>query len=173
MVSTKRKRGVSINIPSALLAITLVVLGMVPKVETPLPEANINKQVTEIIQPIKADMLPQPQQELALAVEQKAAVMSQPLSDHSALMASAGIKSSDYSYAEYIVAHESSWNVTAHNPSGATGLCQALPASKMATAGADWQTNPVTQLRWCDSYAVSRYGSWAQAYSFWLANRWW
>ncbi len=91
-----------------------------------------------------------------------------------ALMTSAGIAEADFQYVDYIVMKESTWNAGATNPtSGAYGLCQSLPARKMASAGADWQTNPVTQLRWCNSYAMARYGSWAKAYTFWLANRWW
>jgi hypothetical protein len=43
----------------------------------------------------------------------------------------------------------------------------------MASAGADWATNPITQLRWCDGYATSRYGGWAAAYNHWLAYHVW
>ena len=90
-------------------------------------------------------------------------------------MAAAGISSSDYGYVEFIISHESGWGYTKYNysGSGAYGLCQALPGSKMASAGDDWQTNPITQLRWCNGYAVGRYGSWANAYSFWTTNHWW
>jgi uncharacterized protein YabE (DUF348 family) len=88
-------------------------------------------------------------------------------------MALAGIAPGDYNYVDYIVSHESGWNPAATNSSGTYGLCQALPGSKMASAGADWMTNPVTQLRWCNGYAVGRYGSWAAAYSHWLAYHNW
>nr|WSW67067.1 transglycosylase SLT domain-containing protein [Streptomyces sp. NBC_00995] len=72
-----------------------------------------------------------------------------------------------------IVNHESSWNYRASNPSsGAYGLVQALPGSKMATAGADWQTNPATQIKWGLNYMDSRYGSPCGAWSFWQANHW-
>lgn len=95
-------------------------------------------------------------------------------SSHSQLMAAAGISSSDYTYVNYIVSKESGWNYTAQNSmSGAYGLCQALPGAKMASAGGDWGTNPVTQLKWCNSYAVGRYGSWGSAYNFWISNHWW
>jgi hypothetical protein len=92
--------------------------------------------------------------------------------DKEAVMAAAGIARSDYAYVNYIVSRESGWNAAARNPSGAFGLCQALPGSKMATAGSDWASNPVTQLRWCDGYA-SRYGGWAGAYNFWVSHHWW
>ncbi len=72
-----------------------------------------------------------------------------------------------------IVDHESSWNYRAQNPSsGAYGLVQALPGSKMASAGADWQTNPATQIKWGLNYMNDRYGSPCGAWSFWQANHW-
>ncbi|MGW7464085.1 aggregation-promoting factor C-terminal-like domain-containing protein [Streptomyces xantholiticus] len=72
-----------------------------------------------------------------------------------------------------IVDHESSWNYRAQNPSsGAYGLVQALPGSKMSSAGADWQTNPATQIKWGLNYMDSRYGSPCGAWSFWQANNW-
>lgn len=102
-------------------------------------------------------------------------------------MARAGIAPSDYSYVDYIVSHESGWCPTKAQgqygrcppyagsvpAGGGYGLCQSTPGSKMATAGADWATNPVTQLRWCSDYAKRRYGGWAGAYNFWLSNRYW
>lgn len=95
-------------------------------------------------------------------------------SDKEAIMAAAGISPSDYAYVNYIVSRESGWNAASTNKSsGAFGLCQALPGSKMSSAGADWQTNPVTQLKWCSGYAVSKFGSWSAAYNFWLAHHWW
>jgi hypothetical protein len=72
-----------------------------------------------------------------------------------------------------IVDHESDWNYRAVNPSsGAYGLFQALPGSKMASAGADWQTNPATQIKWGLNYMNERYGSPCGAWSFWQANHW-
>ncbi len=101
-----------------------------------------------------------------------AAIISQ--SSRNSLMAKAGISPSNFKYADYIVSKESSWNYTAVNPySGAYGLCQALPPSKMAPYGSDWKTNPVTQLKFCNSYANSRYGSWKNAVSFKKSNGWW
>jgi hypothetical protein len=72
-----------------------------------------------------------------------------------------------------IVEHESGWNVTATNSSsGAYGLVQALPGSKMATAGSDWKTNAKTQIKWGLDYMNSRYGSPTAAWAFWQANGW-
>ena len=81
---------------------------------------------------------------------------------------------SDIQNAYNIIQKESGCSPTASNPiSAAHGVCQSLPASKMASYGADYLTNPITQMRWCQDYAISRYGSWANAWAFWQANRWW
>ncbi|MBL1105904.1 transglycosylase SLT domain-containing protein [Streptomyces sp. 5-8] len=72
-----------------------------------------------------------------------------------------------------IVDHESSWNYQAVNASsGAYGLFQALPAGKYASAGADWRTNPATQIKWGLNYMNERYHSPCGAWSFWQANHW-
>ncbi|MFD5433638.1 transglycosylase SLT domain-containing protein [Kitasatospora sp. NPDC127067] len=72
-----------------------------------------------------------------------------------------------------IVFRESSWNPLAVNASsGAYGLVQALPGSKMASAGADWRTNPATQIKWGLNYMNTRYGSPCAAWSFWQAHHW-
>jgi hypothetical protein len=65
---------------------------------------------------------------------------------------------------------ESGWNVNAHNKSsGAHGIPQALPGSKMASAGADWETNPATQITWGLGYITGRYstpcGAWGKSQS--------
>ncbi|MGX1908814.1 aggregation-promoting factor C-terminal-like domain-containing protein [Streptomyces phaeochromogenes] len=70
-----------------------------------------------------------------------------------------------------IVDHESDWNYRADNPtSDAYGLMQALPGSKMSSAGADWATNPATQIKWGLGYMNDRYGSPCGAWDFWQAN---
>jgi hypothetical protein len=65
---------------------------------------------------------------------------------------------------------ESGWVYNAQNPSGAYGIPQALPGSKMASAGADWQTNPATQIRWGLGYIKSMYGDPCSAWAFWQAH---
>jgi hypothetical protein len=108
--------------------------------------------------------------------------------DKEAIMAQAGIAQSDYPYVNYIVSRESGWCPTklqgqigycpGYPPSSfpsnlGYGLCQATPGTKMATAGSDWASNAVTQLRWCAGYAQSRYGGWAGAYQHWINYSWW
>jgi hypothetical protein len=94
---------------------------------------------------------------------------------HADWMRAAGISESDFGYVDYIISHESGWVYAKYNyaGSGAYGLGQAYPASKMAVYGSDYMTNPVTQLKWANAYAVGRYGSWAGAYAHWLTyHRW-
>ncbi|MFI5529628.1 transglycosylase SLT domain-containing protein [Kitasatospora sp. NPDC051853] len=72
-----------------------------------------------------------------------------------------------------IISHESGWNVKATNASsGAYGLAQALPGSKMASVGADWKTNPATQIKWALKYMNDRYGSPNAAWAFWQTHHW-
>lgn len=126
-----------------------------------------NKELEDKLQ-AKLEAQKKAQQSATLASQQTTTV-SGTCSDW---MRQAGI--TDTQNASYIFQRESGCNPTATNKSsGAYGVCQALPGSKMASAGADWKTNPVTQMKWCDSYAKSRYGSWAQAVAFWKNNKWW
>jgi hypothetical protein len=72
-----------------------------------------------------------------------------------------------------IIMRESKWRVNATNPSsGAYGIPQALPGSKMATIASDWRTNPATQIIWGIEYMKDRYGSPCGAWSFKSANGW-
>lgn len=82
----------------------------------------------------------------------------------------AGIDQKYWDYVNYIVQRESSWNPNATNKtSGACGLVQALPCSKVPGDG----YNPVDNLRWANNYATKRYGGWEKAYAFWIKNHWW
>lgn len=92
---------------------------------------------------------------------------SLPAGSHTDWMSAAGIPAKDQGIANAIISQESGWQVTITNKSsGAYGIPQALPGSKMASAGADWQTNPITQLKWMNSYVIGRYKSWQAAYEF-------
>jgi hypothetical protein len=79
-----------------------------------------------------------------------------------------------------IVMAESGWDTTIDNGGGhgyeggnvAYGIPQALPGSKMASAGADWQTNPATQIKWMLGYIQSTYGTPQNAWAFHLAHGW-
>ena len=68
---------------------------------------------------------------------------------------------------------ESGWNPSAQNASsGAYGIPQSLPGSKMASAGADWATNPATQIEWGLGYIQDRYGSPCGAWAHSQSNGW-
>ena len=67
---------------------------------------------------------------------------------------------------------ESGWQVHAANPSGAYGIPQALPGSKMSSAGPDWQSNAATQIKWGLGYISDRYGDPCSAWSHSQANNW-
>ncbi|KOX18299.1 lytic transglycosylase domain-containing protein [Nocardiopsis sp. NRRL B-16309] len=68
---------------------------------------------------------------------------------------------------------ESNWNHTAENPSsGAYGIPQSLPGSKMSSHGDDWRTNPATQIAWGIDYIKDRYGDPCGAWSHSQANNW-
>jgi hypothetical protein len=78
-----------------------------------------------------------------------------------------------FSCLDQLYISESNWDPSATNPSsGAYGIPQSLPAEKMATAGADWQVNPATQLEWGLDYIRSSYGTPCGAWSFKQANNW-
>jgi hypothetical protein len=69
--------------------------------------------------------------------------------------------------------NESGWGTTEVNQSsGAYGIPQALPASKMAAAGSDWRTNPITQISWGLDYISGRYGSPCTAWSIFQSRGW-
>ncbi len=65
---------------------------------------------------------------------------------------------------------ESGWNYLAENASGAYGIPQALPASKMSSAGSDYLTDPRTQIVWGLGYIQATYGNPCNAWAFWQAH---
>jgi hypothetical protein len=90
-----------------------------------------------------------------------------------AMLGSYGWSSSQFSCLDSLWNEESGWNVYATNPSsGAYGIPQALPGSKMASAGPDWQTDAATQIRWGLTYIQSLYGSPCGAWAHEEADGW-
>lgn len=99
-----------------------------------------------------------------LAAERKAEAMRNvqrnPQAMAKIMVADRGWSSSQFSCLVSLWNRESHWNYKAYNASsGAYGIPQALPGSKMASAGTDWRTNPITQMRWGLDYIASRYGT--------------
>jgi hypothetical protein len=86
------------------------------------------------------------------------------------LLASFGFSTSQFGCLQDLWQRESGWSYDAENPSGAYGIPQSLPGSKMAAAGADWETDPRTQIIWGLGYIKNVYGSPCAAWDFELAN---
>ncbi|MGH3221479.1 MAG: lytic transglycosylase domain-containing protein [Streptosporangiaceae bacterium] len=90
-----------------------------------------------------------------------------------AMLGSFGWSASQFSCLDPLWEHESGWSVTAYNPgTGAYGIPQAMPGGKMASAGADWQTDAATQIRWGLSYIRDTYGSPCGAWDHEEATGW-
>lgn len=172
------------------LVILLAVIGLIGKPQplvdeepiTHLPqvtqkaEALVPEKTSETITPPETVKPPEPPKIPTTPEEQMLAV---------------GISEDQWYAVKFILQKESGWchlkwetqygacptvnsNVFAEDNAGrGYGLCQSTPANKMATAGEDWRTNPVTQLKWCNQYAIQRYGNWHNAYQEWLSKRWW
>ncbi len=88
------------------------------------------------------------------------------------MLASFGFSTSQFGCLNDIWTRESGWRYNAENASGAYGIPQALPGSKMASAGSDWMTNPATQIKWGLGYIKAVYGTPCDAWSFWQAHEW-
>ena len=90
-----------------------------------------------------------------------------------AMVADRGWSSSQFGCLDRLWEKESGWNYRAQNPSsGAYGIPQALPGSKMASAGSDWRSNPATQIEWGIGYIADRYGTPCSAWAHSQANNW-
>lgn len=89
------------------------------------------------------------------------------------LVAAQGWGIDQYSCLVALWTRESQWNALAMNPySGAYGIPQSLPGEKMASAGADWRTNPETQIRWGIGYISARYGNPCGAWEHSESHNW-
>jgi hypothetical protein len=89
------------------------------------------------------------------------------------MLGSFGWSSSQFSCLDPLWAHESGWSVTAYNAgTGAYGIPQALPGSRMGSAGPDWQADAATQVRWGLDYIQATYGSPCTAWDLVQATGW-
>lgn len=90
-----------------------------------------------------------------------------------AMMADYGWNDEQFSCLVNLWTRESGWNHLAKNPSsGAYGIPQSLPGNKMASAGADWQTNPATQIKWGLGYIKGRYKTPCGGWDHFLRKNW-
>lgn len=153
-----------------------------PGQEVIIYQLNLNKGVVVSKTPLQTVVTVPPVTEIVLEGTNLSGIKGD--------MALAGIAPSDYTYADYIISNESGWCPTKWQgeygvcPATFTqlysdyaevgyGLCQSTPPIKMSTFGSDWATDPITQLKWCNSYAVSRYGNWYNAYLHWVNYHYW
>jgi uncharacterized protein YabE (DUF348 family) len=90
----------------------------------------------------------------------------------SMMMQDYGWGDSEFSCLVQMWNRESGWRTDAMNPSGAYGIPQALPGSKMASAGPNWQSDASTQIRWGLQYIASRYNTPCQAWGLWQQQGW-
>ncbi len=89
------------------------------------------------------------------------------------MLSSFGWTSRQFKYLDLLWEAESGWSVSAENPStGAYGIPQAVPGSKMSSAGPDWQTDATTQIRWGLGYISAAYGSPRAAWEHEVADGW-
>ena len=132
-----------------------------PAAEVPAAPASTHKPIT--VKKFTPDPVV-----AAAPVHRSVSVSAGPIVDYSgadpraiaqAMLASYGWGASQMPCLNSLWNRESGWNVHASNPSGAYGIPQALPGSKMSTAGPDWANNPTTQIRWGLNYIKSTYGS--------------
>jgi hypothetical protein len=123
------------------------------------------------VDPDKAQALAQPESQAVTGTESLAD--EDPRTVARALLAEFGFSADQFGCLDSLWTSESGWRVTADNPhSSAYGIPQALPGSKMSSFGADWATNPVTQIRWGLDYIKDRYGSPCGAWSFKQGRGW-
>ena len=115
----------------------------------------------------------QAQQSAGSPASPPAAPSGSPQQIAAAMLGSFGWSSGEFGCLQSLWNAESGWNPSATNPiSGAYGIPQALPGSKMASAGADWQTNPATQIKWGLGYIKQVYGSPCAAWSHEQSTGW-
>jgi len=142
---------------------------IVQKSEPVSPQPQVEAKEEPTTQPAETVVQPTPEP-----------VAVTPAGSHDDWLAAAGI--TEVYWANVLIGKENaSWDPCKMNGGAvdctytgdrAYGIPQALPGSKMASAGSDWQTNPITQLKWMKSYVEGRYGSFEAAVAFHQRNNW-
>jgi hypothetical protein len=112
-------------------------------------------------------------QRAARSAQRRALLSANPKVVAQAMLTKYGWGASQFGCLDRLWTRESKWSLTATNPtSGAYGIPQALPGTKMASAGPDWRHNPLTQISWGLSYIQARYGSPCGAWGHSQASGW-
>lgn len=173
-VFVQKSHGQDVTRGSNVATSSAKLIGLVLEKPKPKPPVVVTKQEPakvespQLNKPVVVKQVPKPQPELPRP--------------HDDWLSQAGISASDFGYADFIIAHEGHYDPCvrfggvsdcSYRGAAAYGVCQSKPGNKMASAGADWATNPITQLRWCNQYAIERYGGWLGAYNYWQRNWVW
>lgn len=109
----------------------------------------------------------------AARAQEQAEALADPRAVAARLAAERGWGAEQFSCLNKLWTRESQWQYTADNPtSSAYGIPQALPGKKMASAGADWETNPATQIRWGLNYIGNVYGTPCGAWAHSESHNW-
>ncbi|MFE6739759.1 aggregation-promoting factor C-terminal-like domain-containing protein [Streptomyces tubercidicus] len=137
------------------------------------PTASERSKATAKPNPINTEAAPKPRRPVPTRASRVASDESQPITNAPKEYARSVMTNAQFSCFSSVISRESGWDINATNPSsGAYGLGQALPGFKMASAGSDWRTNGVTQVKWVLGYMNSRYGSPCGAWEFWRSHSW-
>lgn len=176
-----RAEGIVIRAVAAFLG-ALIVLSIIPipsagsghappheiALDTFVPVAITSQPITWLAQPRRPVGHP-----FQLARPAPRRILSVPTVADTQAWALARLGPTQYACLANIVLHEDQlWNpYDTNSRSGAYGIPQALPGSKMATAGSDWRWNRITQVRWMIGYVDGRYGSACAAWAFWRTQR--
>jgi transglycosylase-like protein with SLT domain len=164
-------RGVSAAVAGLALAVTAVVVGPAVasgaeadhRYSTPMSAADQKGLLHWTL--LNAHYLrhvhrARPHQAVASRASARAPLTGDPQAVAHALLLRTGASEAEWSCLDALWSRESGWNTYATNgSSGAYGIPQALPGDKMATFGADWRTDPITQIRWGLWYISTAYGS--------------
>ena len=129
---------------------------------------------TKVLAPLKAAQAAKAAADAEAAAQAAAAAQASQVQLASVKTASTpapALTGSDAEYKLFIYNHESGNNPTRANGSGCLGLGQACPGSKLLRVCPT--LDYACEDAFFTNYAISRYGSWAGAYSFWIAHRWW
>ena len=156
----------SMALPSS--AATLAAVAHPAAALTELNESRMNRAISRTIERASIATAQVETSEKAAAV---AAAQDDPQGVARRVMGEYGFGADQFGCLQQLWTGESNWNYAAQNAaSGAYGIPQALPASKMASAGADWRTNPETQIRWGLGYIKAAYGTPCGALGFWNSH---
>jgi hypothetical protein len=119
---------------------------------TPAPTTSTNTSTTTTTQPAPAPAYGEDPSNPGIYV----------VFDKTSVMNSAGIAAGDQAAVDTIISGIMQWRYHLDSNSEAN-ICYIAPIIKMESAGADYRTNPITQLKWCNTYVIAKYGSWSKA----------